>query len=71
MIARRQQWAAGLLLLMLVSAASLGIAAIRRSILRAAGWALVVNDPIEPADTIVVALDADGAGALEAADPIH
>jgi len=67
----RSRWAGVLLLLMLVSAASLGVAAIRRSILRAVGWALVVNDPIEPADTIVVSLDADGAGALEAADLIH
>ena len=67
----RRRWAGGLLLVMLVSAASLGVAAIRRSILRAAGWALVVNDSIEPADTIVVSLDADGAGVLEAADLIH
>lgn len=36
--------------------------------LRAAGWALVVNEPVTPADIIVVSLDSGGAGALEAAD---
>jgi len=60
-----------LLLVALVSAASLCVALIRRSILRAVGWALVVNDHIETADIIVVALDANGAGALEAADLVH
>jgi hypothetical protein len=60
-----------LLLVVLVSAASLRVAVIRRSILRAAGWALVVSDRIEPADVIVVSIDAHGAGALEAADLIH
>lgn len=39
--------------------------------LRSAGWALVVNDGAEPSDIIVVALGADGAGVLEAADLIH
>ena len=52
-------------------AASIGISAIRRPILRAAGWALVVNERVEPADVIVVACDADGAGVLEAADLVH
>jgi hypothetical protein len=32
---------------------------------------LVANDPIEPADIIVISRDADGAGALEAADLVH
>lgn len=66
----RRLWVGALLLVALVSAASF-CAVIRRSILRAAGWALVVNDPIEPADIVVVSLDADGAGALEAADLVH
>jgi len=39
--------------------------------LRAVGWALVVNDRVEPADAIVVMVDADGAGVLEAADLVH
>jgi hypothetical protein len=71
MIARRPRWAAILLGVVLLGAASIGISAIRQRLLRAAGWALVVNDRIEPADTIVVSLDADGAGVLEATDLIH
>ena len=71
MIARRQRWAAVVLVVVLLGSASIGIFAIRRSILRAAGWALVVNDRIEPADVIVVSIDADGAGVLEAADLVH
>lgn len=43
----------------------------RTAILRAAGWALVVDEPIGPADMVVVAVDADGAGVLEAADLVH
>jgi hypothetical protein len=34
----------------------------------AAGWAVVVNEPIAPSDVIVVSLDSGGAAALEAAD---
>jgi hypothetical protein len=43
----------------------------RRPILRAAGWVLVFEDPIVPADVIVVAVDAYGAGVIEAADLVH
>src|SRR5215471_9959608 len=71
MIARGRLWTGVWLLVILVGAVALGVPSIRRAILRAAGWALVANDPIEPADIIVVALDANGAGALEAADLIH
>jgi hypothetical protein len=39
--------------------------------MRAAGWALVVSDPVAPADIIVVSLSSGGAGALEAADLIQ
>jgi hypothetical protein len=34
--------------------------------LRAAGWALVINEPVTPADIIVVWPDSGGGGALEA-----
>jgi hypothetical protein len=44
------------------------IPAVRESILRGAGWALVVNEPVGVADLIVISLDSGGAGALEAAD---
>lgn len=50
------------MVVLLGSAAGIGIFAIRRPILRPAGWALVVSDRIEPADVIVVSIDADGAG---------
>jgi hypothetical protein len=71
MIARGRLWAGVWVLVILVGAAAVGIPSIRRAILREAGWALVANDPIEPADIIVVSRDADGAGALEAADLLH
>ena len=71
MIARRQRWAGIVLVAVLLGAAGIGIFALRRPILRAAGWALVVNEHVEPADVIVVSADADGAGVLEAADLVH
>lgn len=40
----------------------------RTALFRAAGWTLVAEDPIQPADVIVVAIDAGEAGVLEAAD---
>jgi len=39
--------------------------------LRAAGWTLVVSDPVEPADVIVVPKWAGEAGALEAAELVR
>jgi hypothetical protein len=55
----------------LAAAAIVAIPSIRESVLRAAGWALVVNEPIAPADVIVVSLSSGGAGALEAADLVE
>jgi uncharacterized SAM-binding protein YcdF (DUF218 family) len=58
--------------LALVVLAILAIRPIREPILRAAGWALVVkNEPVAPADVIVISIDSDGAGALEAADLVR
>jgi hypothetical protein len=71
MIARKRIWAGVGLVLIVLGVASLLIPVTRRAILRAAGWALVVNDPLEPADVIVIAVDADGAGALEATDLVR
>src|SRR5437899_11040649 len=54
-----------------VALAASGIVAVRsvrQPVLRAAGWALVVNEPVAPADVIVMSPDSGGAGALEAAD---
>jgi hypothetical protein len=55
----------------LVAAAIVPVPSLREPILRAAGWALVVNEPILPADIIVVSADSGGAGALEAADLVE
>jgi hypothetical protein len=71
MIAGWQRWAGIMLAIVLVGTASIGVPAIRRPILRSAGWALVVNERVDPADMIVVAIDADGSGVLEAADLVH
>jgi len=49
----------------------LALPATRDGLLRAAGWALVAQDPLTPADVIVVSIDADGEGVLAAADLVH
>ena len=46
-------------------------ASIVKPALRAAGWALVVDEPVAPADIVVIATDTDGAGVLQAADLVH
>ena len=55
----------------LAAAAIVAVPSVREPVLRAAGWALVVNEPVAPADIIVVSLDSGGAGALEAADLVQ
>ncbi len=45
--------------------------AIRDPGLRALGWALVADEPIGPADVIVVSADSNGAGVLEAVDLVQ
>jgi hypothetical protein len=57
--------------LALVAFAIVSIRSLREAVLRAAGWALVVNEPIASADIIVLTLDSGGAGALEAADLVQ
>jgi len=59
----------GILVLGAVIAA--GVPALRHSVLRSAGWALVAEDPPAKADIIVISTDALGAGILEAADLVH
>ncbi|HYA65422.1 MAG TPA: hypothetical protein VEE84_01950 [Burkholderiaceae bacterium] len=44
---------------------------VRHFLLRSAGWALVASDPEEPADIIVIAVDAGAPEDLEAADLVH
>jgi uncharacterized SAM-binding protein YcdF (DUF218 family) len=55
----------------LAAAAIVAVSSVREPVLRTAGWALVVNEPIAPADIIVITLDSNGAGALEAADLVQ
>jgi len=57
-----------LVVLALVTGVVVTIPAVREPVLRAAGWALVVNEAVGVADIIVISLDSGGAGALEAAD---
>src|ERR1043166_4048148 len=57
--------------LVLACASTMVVPAWRTSPLRSLGWALVVDDPIEPAEVVVVEAEAGGAGVLEAADLQH
>ena len=70
MIVRRPRWSA-MLIVVASAAAILAIPSLRESLLRAAGRVLVINEPVSPADIIVLALDSGGAGALQAADLVH
>jgi hypothetical protein len=60
-----------LLLVALAAFAIVAVPSVRESALRAAGWVLVVSEPVASADIIVVSLDSGGAGALEAADLVQ
>jgi len=71
MISRWPRWVLILVVLAFAAFGSVAIRSIREPVLRAAGWALVVNEPIAAADIIVLSLDSDGAGALEAADLVQ
>ena len=71
MIARTPRWVRALTVFLLAGATIVGVPAVRFSVLRAAGWSLVANDALEPSDIIVIAIDAGGAGVLEAADLVH
>jgi hypothetical protein len=71
MIFRCPRWALYLGVLTLAVFAIVVLRPLRESVLRAAGWALVTNEPIVAADVIVVSLDSGGAGALEAADLVQ
>ena len=68
MISWRPRWAPILVVVALAAFAIVAVRSLREPVLRAAGWALVVNEPVASADIIVLSLDSGGAGALEAAD---
>jgi len=69
--ARWRRWVRGLIVIVLVGTAIAAVPAVRGPILRSAGWALVVDEPLGPAEVIVIAASADGEGVLEAADLVH
>jgi hypothetical protein len=71
MISRRPKWPVILMVVALGTLAILAASPLREPVLRAAGWALVANDPVTSADIIVVSLDSGGAGALETADLVQ
>ena len=56
---------------MLAAGCLLAIPASRSAVLASFGQFLAADDPLQPADIIVVAIDADGAGVLEAADLVR
>jgi hypothetical protein len=57
--------------LALATFAIVAIRPLREPVLRAAGWTLVVSEPVASADIVVLSRDSGGAGALEAADLVQ
>jgi len=55
----------------LAAATIVAVPPVREPVLRAAGWALIVNEPVAPADIIVIEPHLGGAGVLEAADLVQ
>jgi hypothetical protein len=70
-IFRQRRWTPILIALALAAFAIFASCYLREPILRAAGWALVVSELVAPADIIVLAVDSEAAGALEAADLVQ
>lgn len=68
MISRRSWRPPILVMVALTALALVAVRSLREPVLRAAGWALVLNESVSSADIIVLSLDSGGAGALEAAD---
>jgi hypothetical protein len=67
----RRPWIRALLAIVTAGSVSAAIPEVRTPVLRRAGSVLVAEDALAPADVIVVASAADGAGALEAADLVQ
>src|SRR6516165_6804676 len=68
---RRARWVLIRVIVALAVVAMLAVPFVWELGLRAAGGALVIHEPIAPADIIVVSLDSGGAGTLEAADLVQ
>ena len=71
MMSRRSGWGAMLIVVALAAAAMVALRSVREPLLQSAGRLLVVDEPVAPADIIVLAPDSGGAGALQAADLVH
>jgi hypothetical protein len=67
----RQRWSRILLVVLLGVALVAGVPALRTATLPTMGRALVVDEPVESADIIVVPQWAGGAGAIDAADLVY
>src|SRR5215471_16090774 len=67
----RPRWVPILVVVALAAATIVAVPPVREPVLRAAGWALIVNEPVGPADIIVIVPDLGGAGVLEAADLVQ
>src|SRR5262249_1566856 len=63
---RRPRWAPILVVVAVAAATIVAVPPVREPVLRAAGWALIVNEPVAPADIIVIVPGIGGPGALEA-----
>jgi hypothetical protein len=68
---RWRRWSWFLLIVLLGAALVAGVPALRTAALRTMGQALVVDEPVESADIIVVPRWAGGAGVIDAADLVH
>ena len=71
MLSRRLRWAPILVVVALAVFAIVAVRPVREPVLRAAGWALVVNEAVASADIIVLSIDSGSAGSLEAADLVQ
>jgi hypothetical protein len=68
---RFRKYTVALVSMMLAVAAAINIAPLRTPLLRAMGRFLVATDQLQHADVIVLSVDSDGAGVLEATDLVH
>jgi hypothetical protein len=60
-----------LIAIALAAAVLVAVPSVGEPMLRAIGRVLVLDEPVTPADIIVIAPDSGGAGALQAADLVH
>jgi hypothetical protein len=68
---RFRKYTVALVSMMLAVAAAINIAPLRTPLLRAMGRFPVATDQLQHADVIVLSVDSDGAGVLEATDLVH